>query len=83
MGLEAAPMKNTVAKVISDLGAIRIENLVGTEVPTNLIGLYPEDYSVDASHFICPAENQRLIKEKRDRRNAQCPEERKQRPQEQ
>ena len=57
-------MKNTIAKVISDLGAIRIENLVGTEVPTNLIGSYPEDYATATSHFLCPAEKQRSIKDK-------------------
>jgi len=51
-------MKDSTERVIKDLGAIRIENIVGTEVPTNMIGLYPEDYDMDISHFSFPEENQ-------------------------
>ena len=50
-------MKDSIEKVIRDLGAIRIENIMGTQMPTNRIGLYPEDYDTVASHFLCPDEN--------------------------
>jgi hypothetical protein len=46
-------MRNFSERVVRDLGAIRIENLVGTESPTNRIGLYPEDYDTVAGLFLC------------------------------
>jgi len=53
-------MKDSIEKAVRDLGTICIENLVGTEMPTNMIGLYPEDYDTVASLFSCPKEKQYL-----------------------
>ena len=50
-------MKDSIERVVKDLGAIRIENMVGSKSPTNMIGLYPEDYETDASHFSCSEEH--------------------------
>jgi hypothetical protein len=48
-------MKDSIEKVINDLGAVRIENVVGTEAPAT--GLYPEDFYPEASHFLCLEQN--------------------------
>jgi len=50
-------MKSSIEKVVSDLGILRIENLIGTEVPTNMAGLYPENNDTDTSLFLWPEEN--------------------------
>lgn len=57
-------MKDSIEKTVRDLGTICIENLVGTEVSTNMIGLYPEDYDMVASLFSCPEEKQYPINQK-------------------
>ena len=50
-------MKDSIEKAVRDLGVIRIENMIGTEIPTNIIGLYPKDYDTVAGHFSCSEEN--------------------------
>ena len=57
-------MKYSIEKAVRDIGAIRIENIIGIGASVNINGLYPEDYDTDASHFLYPNERQNLVNRK-------------------
>jgi|GEM_PF-3012574 len=50
-------MRNSIEKIVRELGAIRIANLVGTDLPTNKIGSHPEDYDTGTGLFSCHGEH--------------------------
>jgi hypothetical protein len=49
---EAVQMKDSIEKVIRDLGTIRIENLISMEEPQPDSGLYPEEYDPRAGRYL-------------------------------
>lgn len=55
--MEAALMKDSIERLVKDLGAIHIDNLIGTEEPqTSKSGLYSEDYDPTTGRFSYPTD---------------------------
>jgi len=50
-------MKDSIERLVKDLGAIHIDNLIGTEEPqTSKSGLYSEDYDPTTGRFSYPTD---------------------------
>ena len=56
-------MKDTIEKVVKDLGAISINNLISTEESSNF-DLYPEDYDPVTGLFLCQESERHFINQK-------------------
>ena len=55
-------MKDSIERLVRDLGAISIDNLVSTEEsPTNNSGLHPEDYYPATGRYLYLTDEQYIV----------------------